>query len=91
MQWGPAALGLLITEITNLVAHYAGEYADVDIDLLTRRTIFSGGSGVLPSVVAPLARHDSFAADLAPLGLGRPHSPGISRTRLTNPGRRIGC
>jgi 1,4-dihydroxy-2-naphthoate octaprenyltransferase len=42
-------LGLLITELTNLVAHYADEYADVDTDSLTRRTVFSGGSGVLPA------------------------------------------
>jgi 1,4-dihydroxy-2-naphthoate polyprenyltransferase len=48
-NWGLFGLGLLITELTNLVAHYADEYADVDTDSLTRRTVFSGGSGVLPS------------------------------------------
>jgi 1,4-dihydroxy-2-naphthoate polyprenyltransferase len=50
-NWGLFGLGLLITELTNLVAHYADEYADVDTDSLTRRTVFSGGSGVLPSGV----------------------------------------
>jgi 1,4-dihydroxy-2-naphthoate octaprenyltransferase len=49
MNWRLFGLGLLITEITNLVAHYADEYADVDTDSLTRRTVFSGGSGVLPA------------------------------------------
>jgi 1,4-dihydroxy-2-naphthoate octaprenyltransferase len=49
INWDLFGLGLLITELTNLVAHYADEYADVDTDSLTRRTVFSGGSGVLPS------------------------------------------
>jgi 1,4-dihydroxy-2-naphthoate polyprenyltransferase len=48
-DWYLFGLGLLVTELTNLVAHYADEFADVDTDSLTRRTIFSGGSGVLPS------------------------------------------
>jgi 1,4-dihydroxy-2-naphthoate octaprenyltransferase len=48
-DWGLFGLGLLITELTNLVAHYADEYGDVDTDSLTRRTVFSGGSGVLPA------------------------------------------
>ncbi len=54
-DWYRAAIGLLITEIANLPAHYADEYADVDTDTLTRRTSFSGGSGVLPSGVVPPA------------------------------------
>ena len=49
MDWRLFSLGLLITELTNLVAHYADEFADVDTDSLTRRTVFSGGSGILPS------------------------------------------
>ena len=49
MDWRMFGLGLLITELTNLVAHYADEFADVDTDSLTRRTVFSGGSGVLPA------------------------------------------
>jgi 1,4-dihydroxy-2-naphthoate polyprenyltransferase len=44
-----AGLGLLVTIIANLSAHYADEYADQDIDRLTRKAVFSGGSGVLPS------------------------------------------
>jgi len=49
IDWGRAGLGFLITEVANLVAHYADEYADVDTDSLTRRTWFSGWSGVLPA------------------------------------------
>ena len=51
--WGPALAGFIVTEVTNLVAHYADEYADVDTDTLTRRTWFSGGSGVLPAGLVP--------------------------------------
>ena len=54
-HWGLAAVGLVVTEVTNLVAHYADEYADVDTDTLTRRTWFSGGSGVLPAGLLPPA------------------------------------
>ena len=50
----PAWLGLLILLLATLMAHYANEYADVDTDSITRRTWFSGGSGVLPSgIVSP--------------------------------------
>jgi 1,4-dihydroxy-2-naphthoate polyprenyltransferase len=48
-DWSLAALGLLVTVIANLSAHYADEYADRDLDRLTRKRTFSGGSGVLPS------------------------------------------
>ncbi len=54
-DWGAAAAGFAVTEVTNLVAHYADEYADVDTDTLTRRTWFSGGSGVLPAGLVPPA------------------------------------
>ena len=48
-----AGIGLLITVVANLVAHYTDEYADVDTDSITQRTLFSGGSGVLPSGIVP--------------------------------------
>lgn len=48
-----AVLGLTILISATLSAHYANEYADVDTDSLTRRTWFSGGSGVLPSKIIP--------------------------------------
>ena len=49
LNWGPALAGLAVTLLANLMAHYADEYADVDTDRLTRRTPFTGGSGVLPA------------------------------------------
>ncbi|MDD1764356.1 MAG: prenyltransferase, partial [Methanobacteriaceae archaeon] len=49
----PALIGLLILVLATLMAHYANEYADVDTDTLTRRTRYSGGSGVLPSGIIP--------------------------------------
>jgi 1,4-dihydroxy-2-naphthoate octaprenyltransferase len=52
-DWGRAIAGLLVTTAANLVAHYADEYADVDTDTVTRRSWFSGGSGVLPSGIVP--------------------------------------
>ena len=48
-----AVIGLAILISATLVAHYANEYADVDTDTITRRTWFSGGSGVLPSKIVP--------------------------------------
>ena len=54
-DWAAAAAGFAVTEVTNLVAHYADEYADVDTDTLTRRSLFSGGSGVLPAGLVPPA------------------------------------
>ena len=53
-DWGRAAAGFLVTELANLLASYADEYADVDTDALTRRTWFSGGSGVLPAGLVPV-------------------------------------
>jgi 1,4-dihydroxy-2-naphthoate polyprenyltransferase len=50
-NWSAAGWGLLATIIANLSAHYADEYADRDLDRLTRKRTFSGGSGVLPSGV----------------------------------------
>jgi 1,4-dihydroxy-2-naphthoate polyprenyltransferase len=43
LLWGLAALVFLSASI-----HYANEYADFETDTLTRKTLFSGGSGVLP-------------------------------------------
>lgn len=51
--WGEALIGLVIMVSAILMAHYANEYADFETDRLTRRTAFSGGSGVLPSEIVP--------------------------------------
>jgi 1,4-dihydroxy-2-naphthoate octaprenyltransferase len=68
-DWGRAAAALLVTEVTNLVAHYADEYADVDTDTLTQRTWFSGGSGVLPAGLVPAVWALRAAVILATLAL----------------------
>ncbi len=52
-----AFIGLAILVSATLAAHYANEYADVDTDTITRRTWFSGGSGVLPSKMVPKSWH----------------------------------
>jgi 1,4-dihydroxy-2-naphthoate octaprenyltransferase len=46
-------LGFVILILAIMMAHYADEYADVDTDSLTARTIISGGSGVLISKQMP--------------------------------------
>lgn len=48
-----AVIGLAIMVSATLASHYANEFADVDTDTITRRTWFSGGSGVLPAKVVP--------------------------------------
>ncbi|HUV25588.1 MAG TPA: prenyltransferase [Methanomassiliicoccales archaeon] len=55
IKWDLALLGLAILLIATLMGHYANEYADVDTDSITRRTMFSGGSGVLPARIVPRA------------------------------------
>ncbi len=47
------AAGLLIMVASIIMGHYANEYADFETDSITRRTAFSGGSGVLPSGIIP--------------------------------------
>lgn len=53
IDWPAALAGAMVTLSAILMAHYADEYADVDTDSITRRTAFSGGSGVLPSGSLP--------------------------------------
>jgi 1,4-dihydroxy-2-naphthoate octaprenyltransferase len=45
-----SGLGLLLVALS---IHYANEYADVETDARTRPTLYSGGSGVLPSGQVP--------------------------------------
>lgn len=54
----------------NLCAHYADEYADRDVDALSQRTWFSGGSGVLPagSVTPALALRAAAVSGLIAIG-----------------------
>jgi 1,4-dihydroxy-2-naphthoate octaprenyltransferase len=53
VDWPAALAGFGVTLLVNVMAHYADDYADQDTDALTRRTTFSGGSGVLPSGLVP--------------------------------------
>lgn len=55
LHWGRAGLSLVILLAATTMAHYADEYADRDTDALTRRTLCSGGSGVLPAGLVPPA------------------------------------
>lgn len=49
VDYGVAALGMVIVLAATAMGHYLDEYADQDTDSLTKRTLISGGSGVLPS------------------------------------------
>ena len=53
IAWDQAALGLSVTLLANIMAHFVDEYADMDTDAITQRTWFSGGSGFLPSGQVP--------------------------------------
>ncbi len=83
-----AAWGYLVTFVANLVASYADEYADADADALSRQTLVSGGSGVLPEgIVSPtwalgaasccLALAALLTAGSAAAGLFSPPAAGI--------------
>src|SRR5574341_1403871 len=50
IDWGRAVLGQWMVTIIQVTAHYSNEYHDAEVDrLISRnRTLFSGGSGVLP-------------------------------------------
>jgi 1,4-dihydroxy-2-naphthoate octaprenyltransferase len=68
-DWGRALAGFAATLLANLAAHYADEYADVDTDTLARQTWFSGGSGVLPAGLVPVAWALRAAVALAVLAV----------------------
>lgn len=53
VDWPAMGAGLIALLGANLCAHFADEFADHDTDALSRRTWFSGGSGVLPSGLVP--------------------------------------
>jgi 1,4-dihydroxy-2-naphthoate polyprenyltransferase len=53
VPWASSFVGLSIMVAAIVMGHYANEYADYDTDAITRRTLFSGGSGVLPSGFVP--------------------------------------
>ncbi|BCX06058.1 MAG: prenyltransferase [Candidatus Roseilinea sp.] len=53
VHWPAMGAGLIALLAANLCAHFADEFADRDVDALSRRTWFSGGSGVLPAGLVP--------------------------------------
>ena len=55
IDWGRYLLGQLIVTCVQLTTHYANEYFDCEADRLigANRTLFSGGSGVLPGGSLP--------------------------------------
>lgn len=67
VPWAETTAGLVIMVCAIVMGHYANEYADFDTDAITRRTLFSGGSGVLPSGAVP--RSWALYGALAFLGL----------------------
>ncbi len=46
-------LSFITTVMVSASIHYANEFADYETDALTTRTLYSGGSGVLPSGLVP--------------------------------------
>jgi 1,4-dihydroxy-2-naphthoate octaprenyltransferase len=67
IPWGSSIAGLVIMVSAIVMGHFANEYADFDTDAITHRTLFSGGSGVLPSGAVP--RSWALYAALSFLGL----------------------
>ena len=48
IQFDSLVWGLVILILGGMSIHYSNEYADVETDRLTQRTLFSGGSGAIP-------------------------------------------
>jgi len=52
-SWTSFAYGLIVMLLVSSSIHLVNEYADFETDKLTRRTLYNGGSGVLPSGLVP--------------------------------------
>lgn len=68
----PIAWGFTALMLVSLSIHYTNEYADVETDALTRKTLYSGGSGVLPGGTVPrqLAMQAAWITMLLGVGVG---------------------
>jgi 1,4-dihydroxy-2-naphthoate octaprenyltransferase len=53
MEVTSLGLGFFVMMLVSVSIHYANEYSDYQTDALTTRTLYSGGSGVLPSGNVP--------------------------------------
>ncbi|NDJ75584.1 MAG: prenyltransferase [Chloroflexi bacterium] len=60
--------GLIVLLLVALSIHYTNEYADYETDAITQRTLFSGGSGILPAGIVP--RSVALWAAWITLGMG---------------------
>ncbi len=67
LAWPQQAIGLALTMLANLAAHYVDEYADADTDALARHTGISGGSGAIAAGL--VSRHLALQAALVVSGL----------------------
>jgi len=68
-SWISFASGLIVMLLVSSSIHLVNEYADYETDALTRRTVYSGGSGVLPSGLVPRIWAMNVAIILAVSGL----------------------
>ena len=68
-SWISFASGLIVMLLVSSSIHLVNEYADYETDALTRRTAYSGGSGVLPSGLVPRIWVMNVAIILAVSGL----------------------
>ena len=68
VDWARLGWGFTAMIMVSVSVHYANEYADHETDALTERTLFSGGSGVLPTGLVP--RGLAFRAACVTLALG---------------------
>jgi len=75
-------IGALALIMISLSIHFANEYADYETDLLTTRTLFSGGSGVLPETGLP--RHLALIAAWIALCVGGALSIGAAWVGVLN-------
>jgi 1,4-dihydroxy-2-naphthoate octaprenyltransferase len=71
-DWRRFWIGLALTMLANLAAHYVDEYADADTDALAQPTGMSGGSGALAAGLGSrqLALSIGVLLSLLTLGLG---------------------
>jgi 1,4-dihydroxy-2-naphthoate octaprenyltransferase len=53
LAWAPYLWGQLLVTSFHLMVHFANDYFDQETDALTTRTLWSGGSGVLPAGELP--------------------------------------
>lgn len=68
VDWARLGWGFIAMIAVSASVHYANEYADHETDALTERTLFSGGSGVLPKGL--VSRDLAFRAACVTLALG---------------------